>query len=96
MNLQKVKPTKAKQTESSVVDRFEEGAHCLMVKSEPNEGEKQYQITERRYPEVAGIELAHAFNYGNWRKMKSLTTKSTKGNSVTVWKCVDCGAKLQK
>ena len=52
-------------------------------------------MTERTYPEVGGVDLALAFNYGNWRWMKSMSTRSAKGNSVMIWKCMDCGAKIQ-
>ena len=49
-------------------------------------------MTERQYPETKeDIELSLCFNYGNWRKMKSRQTKQT-----TIWKCIDCGMKLQK
>lgn len=74
----------------------EEGSHCFVKKPVSEEGVQEYKMTERTYPEVSGVELAHAFNYGNWRYMKSMSTRSAKGNSVVVWKCMDCGAKLQK
>ena len=76
---------------------YEEGNHCFAeVKrrqqsssgSSGESGENQvFESCERIYPEVAGVEFAHCFNYGNWRILKSQSTKSQKGNSVTVWKC---------
>ena len=63
-----------------------------------DDGGQKGEMVKRKYAEskseTEGLELSHAFNYGNWRKMKSLCTKSAKGNTVTVWKCGDCGVKL--
>lgn len=88
---------------SDKVDRFDEGTHCLSYREATKAGcsgessDKRVTAVERVYPEMgADIELAHCFNYGNWRLMKSKSTKSIRGTSITVWKCADCGAKLQK
>ena len=89
------KPVKKQE----VQQRYDEGNHCFIVKQSGGSGEsgeKRYNLSERTYPEVAGIEMGHCFNYGNWRYLKSRSTKTVKGNSVTVWKCIDCGHKLQK
>ena len=90
--------TASKQDTGALVDKFTEGNHCFVhreVRSSGSSGESQdknYQMTERQYPETKeDIELSLCFNYGNWRKMKSRQTKQT-----TIWKCIDCGMKLQK
>ena len=84
--------------QASETECFEEGNHGFVFlreqRSSGSSGEsqdKRYQQKERTYPEMADLELSHCFNYGNWRRMKSKQTKST-----TLWKCIDCGFKLQK
>ena len=89
-------PVKApKKPIAEKLDQFEEGNHCMTKREHrPSSGEscdRRYISTERSYPECDDIELSHCFNYGNWKYMKSKSNKSLRGNSVTVWKCGDCG-----
>ena len=95
-----------------IIERYEEGNHCYVIKSggisstmkmqlmADRDGVQKGEMVKRKYPESAaetgGLELSHCFNYGNWRRMKSMCTRSARGNTVDVWKCMDCGVKLQK
>ena len=91
-------------SESVPREVFSEGNHCFIKKnpssvcssgSGESGGDSQIKLVERKYPEVQALELSHCFNYGNWRVMKSLTTRTSR-SAVTVWKCADCGVRMQK